>query len=83
VIFIVFTAVYLVALAVHATADGSSSGVAIGDRIFARIREMPGGMIGLRILTAVIALVCLIWVYRVGDEGAKAAWYFRLHVPKG
>ena len=83
VIFIVFTAVYLIALAVHATADGSSSGVAFGDRIFAGIRALPGGMLGLRIITGVVALVCLIWVYRVGDEGAKAVWYFRLHAPTG
>lgn len=81
--FILFTAVYLVALAVHATADGSSSGVPFGDRIFARIRELPGAMAGLRLLTAALALLCLVWVYRVGDEGAKAVWYFRLHAPTG
>jgi hypothetical protein len=81
--FIAFTAIYLIALAVHATADGSSSGVPLGDRIFARIRELPGASIGLRTLTAVLALLCLIWVYRVGDEGAKAVWYFRLHTPTG
>jgi hypothetical protein len=78
-----FTAVYLVALAVHATAGGSSSGVPLGDRIFARIRAVPGALIGLRLLTAALAVLCLVWVYRVGDEGAKAVWYFRLHAPTG
>jgi hypothetical protein len=79
--FILFTAIYLIALAVQATADGSTSGVALGDRIFARIRTVPGALVGLRILTGALALLCLIWVYRVGDEGAKAVWYFRLHPP--
>jgi len=83
VFFILFTAVYLVALAVQATADGSSSGVPFGDRIFAGIRRLPGVTIGLRAVTAGLALLCLVWVYRVGDEGAKAVWYFRLHAPPG
>jgi hypothetical protein len=83
VFFILFTAIYLIALAVHATADGTSSGVPFGDRIFERIRSVPGALLGLRVITAVIALVCLVWVYRVGDEGAKAVWYFRLHAPTG
>ncbi|HLI58280.1 MAG TPA: hypothetical protein VKV21_01310 [Solirubrobacteraceae bacterium] len=81
--FILFTAVYLVTLAVHATADGSSSGVPFGDRIFARIRTLPGALIGLRLVTAVLAVLCLVWVYRVGDEGARAVWYVRLHAPPG
>lgn len=81
--FIAFTAIYLIALAVHATADGISSGVPFGDRIFARIRSVPGAMLGLRVITAALALLCLVWVYRVGDEGAKAVWYFRLHTPTG
>jgi hypothetical protein len=81
--FILFTAIYLIALAVHATADGASSGVPFGDRIFERIRAVPGAMPGLRVVTAALALLCLVWVYRVGDEGAKAVWYFRLHAPTG
>lgn len=82
-LFVLFTAIYLIALAVFSTADGVSSGVPFGDRIFERIRAVPGAMLGLRVVTAALALVCLIWVYRVGDEGAKAVWYFRLHTPTG
>ncbi len=78
VIFIAFTAFYLIALAVHATA-ARSSGVAIGDRIFATIRGWAFGELALRVITGVLALVCLYWVYHVGDLGAKAVWYARLH----
>jgi hypothetical protein len=75
--FIVFTAIYLIALAVHATADGSSSGVPLGDRIFARIRAIRGATLSLRVLTGLLAVLCLVWVYRAGDEGAKAVWFVR------
>jgi hypothetical protein len=79
VLFIGFVALYLIALAVHATSDGHSSGVPFGDRIFARIRALPGATAALRVLTAGLALASLFYVYRVGDLGAKAVWYTRLH----
>ena len=80
---IAFTALFLVALAVHATADGPGSGVAVGDRIFARVRAVPGALIALRVITAVLALACLYFTYHVGDLGAKAVWLARLGSPGG
>ena len=74
---IAFVAVYLVCLAVAATAD-ASSGVPVGDRIFASIRRAPGAAIALRVLSALLALACLYYVFRVGDLGAKAVWLSRL-----
>jgi hypothetical protein len=80
---IAFTAVFLIALAVHATAGGTSSGVAVGDRIFAAIRRVPAAPIALRVLTALLALGCLYYVFRTGDLGAKAVWLSRLHHDSG
>ena len=76
---IAFVAFYLIALAVHATAHGQSSGLAVGDRIFASMRRTPAVPVALRIITALLALGCLFYVYRTGDLGAKAVWYARLH----
>jgi hypothetical protein len=78
VLVIAFTAVFLVALAVTAT-EQASSGVAIGDRIFAAIRSSQGAMPALRLVSALLALGCLYYVFRVGDLGAKAVWLSRLH----
>jgi hypothetical protein len=79
VFFIAFTAFFLIVLAVHATDGGRSSGVPVGDRIFAGIRSVTIAPLALRAITAVLALICLFYVYRVGDLGAKAVWYARLH----
>jgi hypothetical protein len=76
---IAFVALYLVTLAVHATAHGQTSGVAAGDRIFAAIRRVPAAGTVLRVITAALALACLFYVYRTGDLGAKAVWLSRLH----
>ncbi len=75
---IAFVAFYLIALAVHATAHGESSGVVAGDRVFAWIRRTPAMPIALRAITALLALACLFYVYRTGDLGAKAVWLSRL-----
>ena len=76
---IAFVAVYLIALAVAVTGAGERSGIELGDRIFARLRSVPGAEITLRILVALLSLASLFYVYRVGDLGAKAVWYARLH----
>jgi hypothetical protein len=79
---IAFLAIYLITLAVHATADGQSSGVAAGDRIFAAIRRAPALPVALRVLTGLLAIGCLFYVFRTGDLGAKAVWLSRLqHAP--
>jgi hypothetical protein len=78
VLFIAFTAFYLITLAVHATEFGSS-GVPLGNRIFAAIRSVAFSTVALRVITGALALACLVYVYRVGDLGAKAVWYARLH----
>ncbi len=75
---IAFTAFFLIALAVHATSDGPGSGLAVADRIFARVRSVPLALIALRVITAALALACLYFVYHVGDLGAKAVWLSRL-----
>ena len=75
---IAFLAFYLITLAVHATADGQSSGVALGDRVFAGIRGVSAAPLVLRGLTALLALGCLYYVFRTGDLGAKAVWLSRL-----
>jgi uncharacterized membrane protein len=79
VFFIAFTALFLIVLAVNATDGGRSSGVPVGDRIFAGIRSVTIAPLALRVLTAVLGLICLFYVYRVGDLGAKAVWYAQLH----
>lgn len=76
---IAFVAIYLIAFAVAATGAGERSGVELGDRIFASIRSVRGAEMALRVLVALLALGSLFYVYRVGDLGAKAVWYARLH----
>ena len=78
VIFIAFTALLLITLAVHAT-DRASCGVQVGDRIFARIRSASLAPVVLRVITGVLALLCLYWVYHVGDLGAQAVWASKFH----
>jgi hypothetical protein len=78
---IAFVALYLITLAVHATAHGQTCGVAVGDRIFASIRRNPAIPISLRVITGALALGCLFYVYRTGDLGAKAVWLSRLQHP--
>jgi hypothetical protein len=80
---IAFVAIYLITLAVHATAAGPGSGIAVGDRVFAAIRSLPCAQTGLRVLSALLALGCLYYVFRTGDLGAKAVWASRLHHAAG
>jgi hypothetical protein len=75
---IAFLAVYLITLAVHATSPEVSSGVPVGDRLFAAARRSPAVPLALRLLTALLAIGCLVYVFRTGDLGAKAVWLSRL-----
>jgi hypothetical protein len=78
VVFIAFTAVFLVVLAVAAT-ERASSGVPVGDRIFRAIRSAHGAVPALRLVCTLLGLASLYYVFRVGDLGAKAVWLSRLH----
>ncbi len=75
---ILFTAVFLVAIAVYRTRDGSSTGIGFVDAILGGLRRFPGAMPAVRALIAVLAIGCLYFVYHTGDLGAKAVWQGRL-----
>jgi hypothetical protein len=75
---ILFTAVFLVTVAMYRTQRGHSTGIGFVDRILGGLRSLDSSMILGRLLTAVLALACLYFVYHTGDLGAKAVWQGRL-----
>ncbi len=76
---ILFTAVLIVSLAVYR----AQSGIAPLDGILARLRDTAAATIALRAAMAVLAVLCLYFVFHTGDLGAKAAWQGRIHTGGG
>jgi hypothetical protein len=72
---ILFTAVLIVSLAVYR----AESGVAPLDGVLARLRDSAAATIALRAGLAVLAVLCLYFVFHTGDLGAKAVWQGRIH----
>jgi hypothetical protein len=72
---ILFTALLIVSLAVYR----AESGVAVLDGVLARLRDSAAATIALRAALAVLAALCLYFVFHTGDLGAKAVWQGRIH----
>jgi hypothetical protein len=72
---ILFTAVLIVSLAVYR----AESGIAPLDGILTRLRDTAAATIALRAALAVLAALCLYFVFHTGDLGAKAVWQGRIH----
>lgn len=72
---ILFTAVLIVSLAVYR----AESGIASLDGLLARLRESVASTVALRTALAVLAVLCLYFVFHTGDLGAKAVWQGRIH----
>jgi hypothetical protein len=75
---ILFTAAFLVTVAMYRTRGGHSTGIGFVDRILGGLRSVESSMVAVRLVTAVLALGCLYFVYHTGDLGAKAVWQGRL-----
>jgi hypothetical protein len=75
---ILFTAVFLVTVAMYRTRSGHSTGIGFVDRVLGGLRSLDSSMILVRLVTAILALGCLYFVYHTGDLGAKAVWQGRL-----
>lgn len=77
---ILFTAVLIVSLALFRRDDGSPvTGIALVDGLVARLRALPAVLVLARVAAAVLAVLCLYFVFHTGDLGAKAAWQGRIH----
>jgi hypothetical protein len=74
---ILFTALLIVSLAVYRGESGL--GISALDRLLAGVRDSAAATIALRAATAVLALLCLYFVFHTGDLGAKAVWQGRVH----
>jgi hypothetical protein len=77
---ILFTAVLIVSLALFRRDDGSPvTGIAFVDGLVVRVRSMAPVLMLARVATAVLAVLCLYFVFHTGDLGAKAVWQGRIH----
>jgi hypothetical protein len=72
---IFFTALLIVSLAVYR----AESGIVVLDGVLARLRDSAAATVALRAALAVLAVLCLYFVFHTGDLGAKAVWQGRLH----
>jgi hypothetical protein len=75
---ILFTAVFLVTVAMYRVRNGRSTGVGVVDRTLEALQSTSAAVLLLRVATGVLALGCLYFVYHTGDLGAKAVWQGRL-----
>jgi hypothetical protein len=82
---ILLTGVLIVSLALFRDEDGGRPVVGIGfvDALVARLRSVRALLVLARVAMAVLAVLCLYFVFRTGDLGAKAAWQGRVHTGGG
>jgi hypothetical protein len=77
---ILFTAVLIVSLALFREHRGAPvTGIGFVDGLVARLRSVPAVSVLARAAMAVLAVLCLYFVFHTGDLGAKAAWQGRIH----
>ncbi len=74
VIYVLFTALVIVAFAAYRISGGMPTGLGIVDRLLSPRMAFTA----LRAVLVVVALVSAFMVFRVGDLGAKAVWQGRL-----
>ena len=72
---IFFTALLIISLAVYR----AESGIPGLDGVLARLRDTAAATLLLRAGLAVLAVLCLYFVFHTGDLGAKAVWQGRIH----
>jgi hypothetical protein len=75
---ILFTAVLIVSLALFRT-EASVTGIGFVDGMVVRVRSLPAVLVLARVAMAVLAGLCLYFVFHTGDLGAKAVWQGRIH----
>jgi predicted membrane protein DUF2231 len=75
---ILFTAVLIVSLALFRS-EASVTGIGFVDGLVVRLRSVPAMLALARVAIAVLAVLCLYFVFHTGDLGAKAVWQGRIH----
>jgi hypothetical protein len=77
---ILFTAVLIVSLALFREDGGAPvTGIGFVDGLVVRLRSMAAVLVLARVAMAVLAVLCLYFVFHTGDLGAKAVWQGRIH----
>ena len=77
---ILFTAVLIVSLALFREDGGAPvTGIGFVDGLVVRLRSTPAVLVLARVAMAVLAVLCLYFVFHTGDLGAKAVWQGRIH----
>ena len=74
IVYVLFTAVLILAFAAMRISSGMPTGLGIVDRLL----RARAGFTGLRVLLVILALAGAVLVFRVGDLGAKAVWQGRI-----
>ena len=81
---ILFTAVMIVSLALFREHGGAPvTGIGFVDGLVGRLRAVPAVLLLARAAMAVLAVLCLYFVFHTGDLGAKAVWQGRVHTGGG
>ena len=75
IIYVAFTAVLIITFSAQRISGGMKTGLTALDRALGPRAVFTG----LRVLMVLLALGGAVMVFRVGDLGAKAVWYARLH----
>lgn len=77
---ILFTAVLIVSLALFREHRGAPvTQIGFVDALVERLRAAPAVLALARVAMAVLAVLCLYFVFHTGDLGAKAVWQGRIH----
>jgi hypothetical protein len=77
---ILFTAVVIVSLALFREDGGRAvTGIGFVDDLVVRLRSASAVLVLARVVLAVLAVLCLYFVFHTGDLGAKAVWQGRIH----
>ena len=85
ILFILFTAVLIISLAVYrARSDAPPvTGIPGVDPLLVRVRALMPSLIPLRVALVVLSLLSLYFVFHTGDLGARAVWQGRVGGPGG
>ena len=59
------------------------TGIGFVDGLVSRLRAVPAMLLLARVAMTVLAVLCLYFVFRTGDLGAKAVWQGRVHTGGG
>jgi hypothetical protein len=80
---IMFTAVFIVAVALDRHGRGLRTGIGWIDALVGGLLAALHGLKPARVVLGLLALGCLYFVFLTGDLGARAVWQGRIHAAQG